>query len=153
MYLTSYNKKPGVNHPGHIKSKPKDTHMKNTKGNTGNRYTDAQKKEILNFIQKSGRGGISAAQEKYGVSYIAIRSWKDKGLDKGTKPMKAVLHQIPAKRGRPFGSKNNQPNVQSNRPGRPSSDAKLVKALAGIRSTLNKAETKFEQLESLLQPA
>ncbi len=135
MYLTSYNKKPGVNHPGHIKSKPKDTHMKNTKGNTGNRYTDAQKKEILNFIQKSGRGGISAAQEKYGVSYIAIRSWKDKGLDKGTKPMKAVLHQIPAKRGRP------------------SSDAKLVKALAGIRSTLNKAETKFEQLESLLQPA
>ena len=112
---------------------------------------EQQKREILAFIQKSGRGGISAAQQKYGVSYIAIRSWKDKGLDKDLKPMKAVLNQIPAKRGRPFGSGNKtQPKVLSNRPGRPSNNTALIKTLASIRSTLNKAESKFGVLETML---
>lgn len=131
--------------------------MKNSKGNTGNRYSDAHKKEILNFIERSGRGGISAAQERYGVSYIAIRSWKNKGLDKA-KPMKALLNQIPAKRGRPFGTKtqnrtSHPAQVTSNRPGRPSSNAAVEKALSGLRATINKAETKFGQLERLLQHA
>jgi transposase-like protein len=45
------------------------------KGNTGKRYTDEQKREILAFVNAQGRGGISAAGKKYGVSYIALRRW------------------------------------------------------------------------------
>ncbi len=45
------------------------------KGNTGKRYTDAQKREILDFVAGQGRGGITAAGKKYGVSYIALRRW------------------------------------------------------------------------------
>lgn len=45
------------------------------KGNTGKRYTEAQKKRVLDFIYSQGRGGIAAAQKKFGVSYIAVRRW------------------------------------------------------------------------------
>jgi len=58
------------------------------KGNTGKRYTDDQKKEILDFVRGQGRGGITAATRKYGVSYIALARWmKGKGGGKpGRKP-------------------------------------------------------------------
>lgn len=45
------------------------------KGNTGKRYSDTQKKKILDFVAKQGRGGISAAGKRFGVSYIALRRW------------------------------------------------------------------------------
>lgn len=45
------------------------------KGNTGKRYTDAQKKKVVDFVASQGRGGIAAAQKKFGVSYIALRRW------------------------------------------------------------------------------
>ncbi|MDB5102771.1 MAG: hypothetical protein JWP91_460 [Fibrobacteres bacterium] len=45
------------------------------KGNTGKRYTDEQKAKILEFVNGQGRGGISAAGKKFGVSYIALRRW------------------------------------------------------------------------------
>jgi len=45
------------------------------KGNTGKRYTEEQKRQILDFVASRGRGGISAACDKYGVSYIALRRW------------------------------------------------------------------------------
>jgi transposase-like protein len=64
------------------------------KGNTGKRYSEEQKKQILEFVEGRGRGGISAAGKKFGVSYIALRRWmngagvrkpgraaKGKGLD------------------------------------------------------------------------
>jgi transposase-like protein len=49
------------------------------KGNTGKRYSDAQKKQILEFVAAQGRGGISAATRKYGVSYIALKRWMGGG--------------------------------------------------------------------------
>lgn len=49
--------------------------MATKKGNTGKRYTDAQKKQILDFVASQGRGGISAATKKFGVSYIALKRW------------------------------------------------------------------------------
>lgn len=55
------------------------------KGNTGKRYTDDQKREILTFVKSRGRGGISAAGQKYGVSYIALRRWMN-GETGGRKP-------------------------------------------------------------------
>ena len=45
------------------------------KGDTGKRYTPAQRKKILSFVAKRGRGGISAATRTFGVSYIALRRW------------------------------------------------------------------------------
>ena len=53
--------------------------MKQKKGFTGNRYTKAQKQEIIKFVQdydaKNGRGGIATAQRKFKISYIALRNW------------------------------------------------------------------------------
>lgn len=57
--------------------------MATKKGNTGKRYTDEQKKAILDFVQSQGRGGISAATRKYGVSYIALKRWMGGGGRKG----------------------------------------------------------------------
>ena len=42
------------------------------------RYTDAQKKEILDFIEAKGRGGQTAAVKKYKVTAATIGSWKKK---------------------------------------------------------------------------
>ncbi len=42
----------------------------------GKRYTDAEKAEILNFIERQGRGGATAASKKFGVSPLTISSWR-----------------------------------------------------------------------------
>ena len=45
------------------------------KGNTGKRYSEAERRKILAYVAKHGRGGISAATREFGVSYIALRRW------------------------------------------------------------------------------
>src|SRR5687767_1149563 len=45
------------------------------KGNTGKRYSEDQKRNIVSFVNAQGRGGITAACKKFGVSYIALRRW------------------------------------------------------------------------------
>jgi hypothetical protein len=47
------------------------------KGDTSKRYTDAQKRDILAFVDKHGYGGMTQANKKYGVSYLAISRWRD----------------------------------------------------------------------------
>jgi len=42
------------------------------------RYSDAEKKEILDFISAQGRGGQTAAVKKYKVTAATISSWKKK---------------------------------------------------------------------------
>lgn len=42
------------------------------------RYSDAKKKEILDFIAAEGRGGQTKAVEKFGVTPATIASWKKK---------------------------------------------------------------------------
>lgn len=44
-------------------------------GNTGKRYSQKQRDEIIGFILARGRGGVAAAIRKYKVSYSAIRHW------------------------------------------------------------------------------
>jgi transposase-like protein len=80
------------------------------KGNTGKRYSDAQKTRILAFVNKQGRGGISAAGKKFGVSYIALRRWmngktgagkpgrgESKGIDgRKLKSVKATMASLKA---------------------------------------------------------
>lgn len=45
----------------------------------GKRYTDAEKKEIVTYVEKinseKGRGGQSAAAKKFGISQLTISSW------------------------------------------------------------------------------
>jgi transposase-like protein len=63
------------------------------------RYTDAEKKEILDFITSQGRGGQSKAVKKYGVTAATIAAWKKKagggisslkGSGAGSKELKAL---------------------------------------------------------------
>lgn len=75
---------------------------------TGVRYTDAQKKEVVDFVSqynsKNGRGGQSAASNKFKVTPLTISAWiKASGAPatakKGAKaaPVKAVKAVKPAK--------------------------------------------------------
>jgi len=49
------------------------------------RYTAEQRKEILDFIAKEGRGGQTKAVSKFGVTAATIASWKRKsGATTGT---------------------------------------------------------------------
>lgn len=52
---------------------------KSKKAPTGIRYTDAQKKEIVDFVanynSENGRGGQSAAAKKFNVTQLTISAW------------------------------------------------------------------------------
>ncbi len=50
------------------------------KGNTGKRYSVEERKKIIAFVRKQGRGGITAACRQFGVSYIALRRWMKNGV-------------------------------------------------------------------------
>lgn len=68
------------------------TKKKSTKGV---RYTDAQKKEVIDFAvaynASNGRGGQSKAAAKFGISQLTIASWlKGSGAAKAPKAAKAV---------------------------------------------------------------
>ncbi|MDP3849321.1 MAG: hypothetical protein Q8Q59_02375 [Luteolibacter sp.] len=72
---------------------------------TGIRYTDAQKKEIVNFVDQynttNGRGGQSAAASKFKVTPLTISAWLKaagaKPPGKKIKPVKAAKAAKPAK--------------------------------------------------------
>lgn len=68
------------------------TKKKSTKGV---RYTDAQKKEVIDFAvaynASNGRGGQSKAASKFGISQLTVASWlKGSGAAKAPKAAKAV---------------------------------------------------------------
>jgi len=80
---------------------------------TGVRYTDAQKKEIVNFVaqynQTNGRGGQSAASKKYKVTPLTISAWlkaagvkppAKKKIKKAVKVAKAAKAGGKAKKGK-----------------------------------------------------
>jgi len=48
----------------------------------GKRYTEAEKAEILAFVDSKGRGGQSAAAKKYGISALTISKWRQAGGSK-----------------------------------------------------------------------
>jgi len=50
--------------------------MNEKKKGRGVRYSAEQKQEVLDFIKANpGRGSMKQAQEKFGVSYVAVRNW------------------------------------------------------------------------------
>lgn len=61
----------------------------------GKRYSDAQKQEVVSFVEKhnedNGRGGQSAASAKFGVSQLTIAGWlKNAGSPSASKKGKAA---------------------------------------------------------------
>lgn len=52
-----------------------ESHMAKKKAK---RYTDAEKKEILDYIVAQGRGGQTKAVKKYKVTAATIAAWKKK---------------------------------------------------------------------------
>ncbi len=69
---------------------------RNVKGNTGNRYTSAEKLRILTFIEahdaKKGRGGMAAAVRKFEIPQLTAYRWRAAALKANKK-----LKQKPAK--------------------------------------------------------
>ena len=45
----------------------------------GKRYTDKEKAQVLSFVEKTnaekGRGGITAASKKFGITPLTISNW------------------------------------------------------------------------------
>ena len=48
----------------------------------GKRYTDKEKAQVLSFVEKTnaekGRGGITAASKKFGITPLTISNWMKK---------------------------------------------------------------------------
>jgi transposase-like protein len=91
---------------------------------TGKRYSEELRKEILAYVDSAGRGGITEAKKKWGVSYIALKRWMDGagGGKPGRKP-KSVVFVAPKVDGR------KQRSVQSALVALKAAIAKLEKAL------------------------
>jgi transposase-like protein len=73
---------------------------------TGVRYTDAQKKEVVDFVAQynssKGRGGQSAAAKKFKVTPLTIAAWiKASGAPKTKKAIKIVKNTKPVTAARP----------------------------------------------------
>ena len=61
------------------RSKSKSKAVKSANKAKGKRYTAAEKKKILDHVQSvnesRGRGGITSASKKYGVTALTISNW------------------------------------------------------------------------------
>jgi len=104
---------------------------------TGVRYTDAQKKEVVDFVAQynsaNGRGGQSAAFAKYKVTPLTIATWiKALNGGKASKPAKAVKAEKPAKA------------AKAAKPAKAEKAAKPAKGKKGVRYT---AEQKQEVVD------
>jgi hypothetical protein len=63
------------------------------KATTGKRFTEAAKQRILQYINKQGRGGITKAVEKYGVTYPSIKRWiSGIGIENPVKMREGILN-------------------------------------------------------------
>ena len=81
------------------------TKTKSASSSKGVRYTDAQKKEVLDFANSynaaNGRGGQSKAASKFKISPLTIAAWlKSAGAKAPKKAAKAVKAAKPAKKGK-----------------------------------------------------
>jgi transposase-like protein len=68
----------------------------------GKRYTDAEKSEILAFVNAQGRGGQTKAAAKFGVSALTISNWRKKGGKAKTKSKVATKVKVAKAGGDPW---------------------------------------------------
>jgi transposase-like protein len=90
------------------------------------RYTAAEKKEILGFIDSQGRGGQTKAVAKYGVTAATIASWRKKS---GASP------------------------VSSGRGGGSSKELKAVEELASLIKKISATEAQLTKLKAAYKKA
>lgn len=88
------------------------------KGERGVRYTDAQKKEIVDFVVEynatNGRGGQSTAAEKFLISPLTVAAWlKAAGVGKSSKKKGKAAKASKAKAQVP----KTAPKLGKNKPG------------------------------------
>ena len=60
------------------------------------RYSASEKKEILDFITKKGRGGQTKAVAKYGVTAATISSWRNKDSSSTGRIAKGISKELRA---------------------------------------------------------
>ncbi|MCB1230390.1 MAG: hypothetical protein KDN19_09000 [Verrucomicrobiae bacterium] len=106
------------------------------------RYDQKTKDEVVAFIQKynadNGRGGQSAAAEKYKISPITIANWlKKAGVKKGKK-------KAPAKKPGRKGGRARKAAVAS------SSVAGVLQRMAAIQVEIDALQEEFDQLKGQL---
>ena len=62
--------------------------MAKKKTTKGKRYTAEEKQEVLDFVasvdSEKGRGGVAAAQRKFGITALTITNWKKKSEGTGS---------------------------------------------------------------------
>lgn len=85
--------------------------MAKKKTTKGKRYSDAEKQEVLDYVAsvdaEKGRGGVAAAQRKFGITTLTITNWKKKadggssakvtrssGATRGATAQSRVLHRL-----------------------------------------------------------
>lgn len=81
--------------------------MAKKKTTKGKRYTPEQKQKVLDYVasvdNENGRGGVAAAQRKFGITALTITNWKQKasggtsskkGASRGATAQSRVLHRL-----------------------------------------------------------
>lgn len=82
--------------------------MAKKKTTKGKRYTTEEKQAVLDFVasvdEEKGRGGVAAAQRKFGITALTITNWKKqagggsassaKGSKRGATAQSRVLHRL-----------------------------------------------------------
>ena len=114
--------------------------MSEKKSGRGVRYSPEQKQEVLDFVKANpGRGSMKQAQEKFGVSYVAIRNWME---DAGTVFQK---REKKVKAGRPPKALK-IPAVDNSR------FDKAIKLIGKVRDTEEELRALYVELNGLLRP-
>lgn len=117
---------------------PKKTTKKaaKKKANTAKRYSDAEKQDIVSFVQEineeKGRGGVTAAAKKYGASPLSISKW-----------LAESEGGVSVSRSSKSGPSNGRDKVLNEL-------SSLNKTIAKKRKELDGLEARFEKLKSSL---
>lgn len=123
-----------------VRVKPKSNKpAKKTGGDTGKRYTEAQKQKILEFVAKEGRGGITAAGKKFGVSYVALRRW----MNTKSKPAKVSKSKRPG----------SAPTIAGFGSVFAEVEAEMTAARNAFNVTMTRLEQKVKDLKQFFNPA
>ena len=114
--------------------------MSEKKSGRGVRYSPEQKQEVLDFVKANpGHGSMKQAQEKFGVSYVAIRNWLEDSGQVFKKREKKIRGERKVKAVK-------IPKVDNSR------FDKAIKLIGKVRDAEEELRGLYVQLNSLLQP-
>ena len=129
------------------------------------RYSDKQKADVVAYVKKynqeNGRGGQSAAKEKFNISPISIANWltaagEDLPGKGGGKKSKSSAKGKKGRGGRPKGSGKGKAKSKRGRkkgstaPSAPSALSDRIQRLAEIDREMRALQAEFDQLKASL---